>query len=841
MTARMFTCPLCHQTNSFRAIEGNHYACLTKDCLLSERLMIHAEFNGSGTVKKIYSWVMEPGDVLHGTYEIMGLLGKGGYGATYQAKDRNEPELIYAIKEIPREYCDNEEDAFLMKLEHPAIPKFHTHFNIEKMHYSIMEFIEGENLEQLAQSPPKSGHECIILKIIDQVCDVLGYVHSEGVIHRDLKPENIIIRRNGSAALIDFGIAKRITSYHCTRHLARAASQFYAPPEQYQTGKGITDVRSDIYSLGAILYFLLTGREPIDARNRKPDEIITPLPRELNPNISSQLEGVIIKAMAMSPEERFENIAHLKNALAETLPGTSKVCPKCGRLYRGSRMTCETCGGPTHPLGAAEHAPFVFRSGERASNLREFIQACYKNWRDAVWHLYQGDFESWLLSIQEGALAHRAVNISKYIENQDEGLNQFLMSSPFGVPPKLEVNHNTIDFFSLRSGTQKSIALRITNSGQGFLTGEIKLTNPYCSLSNRFFSCFAGDSQQVTLTIDANKLPAYREIRTNLVLESNVGSKVIPITVTSEAPVVQWKVMPAALHFQMDNPKTEVKGFSIEVTSSHGKLSGTVTPSVEWLKVTPTKFSARNQLVSVELLPFGLEPGYYKGEIAIETDTGRKDIDVFLDLRTKKQHPQPLPAEPEESDLPPQLALTGYDETEEVRPAFPIGLLFKGQLLWAAIGVLLLLGIRLHGPYISDWRPDTELVIFFLLIGGMIGLSKKMIEMLNNKLAGLIVGLLVGLLCSACWKFGAKQIYLVIHSTVVNPLIALFHSKEIMPLSITVFGLLGAYLGTFAGLARNTIKYKPPVVDFLIYFIILTLTIALFIFLAIYLMPQYWL
>ena len=828
MTARMFTCPMCQKTRSFKAIQHNHFACLTSNCLLAERLIIHAEFSGNGDIAKNYGWVLEPGDVLHGKYEIIKLLGKGGYGATYQAKDRDFSTQVFAIKEIPRQYCDNEEDGFLMRLNHPAIPKFYEHFNIDDMHYSIMEFIEGENLENFTRNLPKVGLEKLVLKIIDQVCDVLSYVHSEGVIHRDLKPENILVRRNGTIALIDFGIAKRVTSTQGTRHLAQAASLFFAPPEQYQAGKGITDVRSDIYSLGAILYFLLTGREPIDSNNRRQNEDISPLPRTLNSYISKKVESVIIKAMAMAPKDRYETIAEFKNALLDVDMTTAKICPKCGRFYRGKKLTCQKCGGPTHPLGSAEHAPFVFRSGERASNLREFINACYQNWQDAAWHLYKGDFESWLLSIQEGALADRAANIRKFIDNQDKGLNQFLMSSPYGVAPKLELNHNKIDFLPLKHGTQKSISIKITNVGQGYLTGEIRLENPCCSLSNRFFSCFAGETQQITLTVDADKLPSFQNVKTNLIFESNVGNKKLPLTIASELSVIQWKVTPETLHFQQESNQSDVKGFSIELTSGHGKLSGTITPGADWIRVNPSQFTARNQLVSVEMLPDGLKSGYYKGEIVIKTQAGRKTLDVFYHLKTAQSRP-----------IQPRLPEFISREQDDTRPVFQLGKLTKEQVSLALLFTLLFLVIRWHGPKIENPAPNTVLVLGFVIAGGLVGLTKKMIKIFNNWLAGLVVGFVAGLVSSAFWNELAMNVYNGIQNNIVEPLVTLFDTHVLAATSFTIFGLLGCYIGGLIGLFHGTHKWKLSLVNFLSYFVIMTSFVMICIFISIFLIPIY--
>ncbi|MCI0514833.1 bifunctional serine/threonine protein kinase/MFS transporter [candidate division KSB1 bacterium] len=789
MTAKMFTCPSCLQVRLISEIEANNYACLNQNCILSERLAVHAELNPKGQVTRLYGWVLEPGELLGGKYEIVRLIGKGGYGVTYEAKHRELMKQTYAIKETPRLYWDDEEDEFLMHLNHPGIPKLYERFNLGDLHYIIMEYIQGESLQEIVKNRPKRGLEQLILKIVEQACEILSYVHSEGVVHRDLKPENILVRRNGSIAIVDFGIAKRLVPGTRTRHLARAASHFYSPPEQYETGKGVTDPRSDIYSLGAILYFLLTGREPIDAINRKADEVISPLPRELNPDLSSQVEAVIIKAMAMRAVDRYENMIQFKKVLIGAGAVSARVCSKCGQLYRGSRDVCQKCGGPTNPLGQAQTDPFVFRSGSKAANLHEFIDACYQHWQDAIWHLYQGDFEPWLNSIQEGALAERSSNIRRFIENRNLGLNQFLMSSPYARPPKLILSHDKLDFIAVKAGTQKRTVLTIQNSGHGYLQGELQFSSPYLTIDNYIFSCFAGERKHITFTVTTENVPAHRTIKTSVTLETNVGPKTLPVTISAETQAIQWKLAPTALFFELEENETDVKGFTIEVVTSHGKLTGTVESGASWMQLNPTTFNGRSQIIRVEVDSHGLAPAEYQAPIEVKTNIGRKTLDVKLVIE-------------------PTI-------TQQFKKVTPWKKIILTQLFPTIFLLILMLIICELHPAKPDFGAGAIQVFLFMFFGILLGSTRWLRRRLKNWIIGMLVGCLAGLILSGFWNPLAFWVDQGIKNLLLNwapnwSQVALSPLKEIV-----IYGFSGSLIGGLLGWLTVTFKFKLSLANFL--------------------------
>jgi serine/threonine-protein kinase len=185
-----------------------------------------------------------------------------------------------------------------------------------------MDFVPGQDLKEILTNALRQGHplsERQVLLWSDQLCNALDYMHTQDppVLHRDIKPSNIKITPAGTVKLVDFGLVKVMVpddERTITVVQGRGTVQ-YTPLEQYGGDTGHTDTRSDIYSLGATLYHLLTGQPPLDAKERflKPGSM--PTPRNLNPAISPQTERAILWSLAMHPDERPANVAELKAEL----------------------------------------------------------------------------------------------------------------------------------------------------------------------------------------------------------------------------------------------------------------------------------------------------------------------------------------------------------------------------------------------------------------------------------------------------------------------------------------------------------------------------------------------
>ena len=257
------------------------------------------------------------GTLLQNRYRIITLLGQGGMGAVYQAQDLRLGQVV-ALKENlggdPRQF--QQEAVLLANLHHPNLPRVIDHFvEPNGVQYLVMDYVEGEDLETCV-ARQGALPEAQVLAWFEQILDAIAYMHSRGVIHRDIKPANIKITPTGQAVLVDFGIAKVYQPGRPTVTGAKAATPGFASPEQYRGG---TDARSDIYSLGATLYALVTGQVPPDALALAGRSAMLMPPRMLNSALSVQTEQAIVQAMAILPDQRFQNASAMRRALKVVL------------------------------------------------------------------------------------------------------------------------------------------------------------------------------------------------------------------------------------------------------------------------------------------------------------------------------------------------------------------------------------------------------------------------------------------------------------------------------------------------------------------------------------------
>jgi outer membrane protein assembly factor BamB/tRNA A-37 threonylcarbamoyl transferase component Bud32 len=269
---------------------------------------------------------LPPQTVLQERYEILHLQAIGGMGAVYQARDLRFSAVrkIVAVKEINNTAPDprlqqlsiqnfEREANILASLSHPAIPKIFDFFSDGDRSYLIIEFVEGQSLEDLieARGQPFDQEEVVDWGL--QICDVLAHLHHQKppVIFRDIKPGNLMLKPSGTIAVIDFGIAK---SFEHGQRGTMIGTEGYSPPEQY---RGVAEPRGDLYALGATLHHLLSGRDP----RLEPPFTFHERPIHLfNSNVSPDLEKAINTALAYDIEERFESAADMARALNDALP-----------------------------------------------------------------------------------------------------------------------------------------------------------------------------------------------------------------------------------------------------------------------------------------------------------------------------------------------------------------------------------------------------------------------------------------------------------------------------------------------------------------------------------------
>jgi serine/threonine-protein kinase len=256
--------------------------------------------------------------LLEGRYRVTRVLGCGGMGAVYLAGDGRIPGRRVAVKEnlnaTPQARSQFQTEVSLMvRLSYPGLPEVSDQFTVPGgRQYMVMDYIEGETLEDVVNRYG-AWPEDQVITLAEQLLDILSYLHSHAVIHRDVKPANIKLGPGNKPVLVDFGIAKLHAPGQRTQTAARGVgSPGFAPVEQYGTG---TDARSDLYSLGAVMYYLLAGQPPPEAPDLAAGTRLTPL-RKLRGGVSPRVQRVIFKAMALNPELRYQSAVEMRSDLA---------------------------------------------------------------------------------------------------------------------------------------------------------------------------------------------------------------------------------------------------------------------------------------------------------------------------------------------------------------------------------------------------------------------------------------------------------------------------------------------------------------------------------------------
>lgn len=255
-------------------------------------------------------------------YVIQGVIGVGGMGAVYKARDMHFPNVVklVAVKEMINRESDpllrktiirnfEREANLLATLSHSAIPRIYDYFTYEKNSYLILEFVKGKDLEELLHESASFLPEHQVIGWGIELCDVLHYLHTlkpEPIVFRDIKPSNVMINEHNHIILVDFGIAKH---FQTGEKGTMIGTEGYSPPEQY---RGEATALADIYSLGATLHHLLTRRDP---RLEPPFSFSERPIRRINPQISEAFADVINQALQYKPEDRFPSAMAMKEAL----------------------------------------------------------------------------------------------------------------------------------------------------------------------------------------------------------------------------------------------------------------------------------------------------------------------------------------------------------------------------------------------------------------------------------------------------------------------------------------------------------------------------------------------
>ncbi|MDX6695096.1 MAG: serine/threonine protein kinase, bacterial [Blastocatellia bacterium] len=334
---------------------------------------------------------LETATMLNGRYEIVRRIGGGGMGAVYLAKDHHLGDAPRAVKEMVESHIDDaqhekaigdfkRESLLLTSLEHSSIPTIYDYFydDAAGRFYLVMKYISGGDFAaRLRNAPGGRIDEKTVADWGVQIADVLDYLHKrpKPIIYRDLKPANLMIDGNsGRVMLIDFGIARWVTPQE--KGVTAVGTMGYAPPELFS---GKVEPRSDIYSLGATMFHLLTGSDPQDNPLLIFDFTKNPRPRQINPAISNEMERILMRAVEYKPEGRFRSAGEMREALAahlerlragevsygatsaqnlggETIQTEMVFCGFCGGRIAADDVFCAHCGAKQPLVGVGSSA-----------------------------------------------------------------------------------------------------------------------------------------------------------------------------------------------------------------------------------------------------------------------------------------------------------------------------------------------------------------------------------------------------------------------------------------------------------------------------------------------------
>jgi eukaryotic-like serine/threonine-protein kinase len=342
---------------------------------------------------------LSEGTVLNGRYEIVRKIGGGGMGAVYLAKDLNLGGVERAVKEMVQSSIEEEaqnkaiddfkrESMILSTLDHPSIPTIYDYFydETEGRFYLVMKYISGGDLAgRLRAAASGRIDERTVTEWALQITDVLAYLHGlpTTIVYRDLKPSNIMLDRSGRIVLIDFGIARSINQQR-EKGVTAVGTMGYAPPELFS---GQVEPRSDIYSLGSTMFHLMTGADPQNNPLLIFDFQKNPRPRQINPQLSDQMERILMKSVEYNAERRFTTADEMRDVLANhlenlrtgnvtygvteapaavSLANQTVFCGFCGQRIVATDLFCAFCGAKQPIAQQGVHAEIYPRTGVTA-------------------------------------------------------------------------------------------------------------------------------------------------------------------------------------------------------------------------------------------------------------------------------------------------------------------------------------------------------------------------------------------------------------------------------------------------------------------------------------------
>ncbi len=584
---------------------------------------------------------LQPGQLLGGgAYRVVRPLGKGGMGAVWLVAQTRAFDRLAVLKEVVEYFdpTDSEEreraaERFeaeartLGDLKHPGIPDLYAFFSEGGHNYLVMEYIEGPDLRQgLTREDGDTGQLVPggpyaldqVLHYTIEICQVLEYLagRAEPVVHNDIKPGNIIIdQHSGHAVLVDFGTAKTRYLRAAGRPDGTRASVYgtvgYAAPELFQ---GISVPRSDVYSLAATAYHLLTDDDPRDH----------PMQYPLLDTLPPALADVLRSALAEKVEERLT-----ADQFRQQLEGY--------------------LAGLTGPLRA-----LTFPDGDAADERDELLALSVKHWAYAAGILHDGTVARWLRSALHDPVAAQAAEaaVQQWPNSPDAALDAFVRQlSPSALPPgKLEMRTTSLRLPDLGPDQRIAQQIEIANRGRGFLRGEVLSTQPWVKVDSAF-SCPPGKVCAVPIEIDTAGLSAGGHLAA--VTLTPVGgtpevvavqivvsaAKAAPVRITLAASSIE--VSPKVVDFgTVDRKALSTATGRVEVTNRGGTTAQVrVQGAPRWLLIKPETFrlvAGAKQVVKLTGRVDKVRNRKEKVRLTFAVDGGQ-DQEVEVRLEVKKR------------------------------------------------------------------------------------------------------------------------------------------------------------------------------------------------------------
>ncbi|HUF38063.1 MAG TPA: serine/threonine-protein kinase [Anaerolineales bacterium] len=452
----------------------------------------------SGTIRHLDSGV-----VLNGRYQVQDIVGLGGMGAVYRARDLHFPKLVKlaAVKEMVNQTRDpgiqrtiiqnfEREANILATLSHPAIPRILDYFSQGDRSYLVMEFINGKNLEEIVteQNGPISPELAVSWGI--ELCDVLQFLHSyqpEPIIFRDMKPQNVMLNQHNRLMLVDFGIAKH---FEVGQRGTQVGTEGYSPPEQY---RGEATPQADVYALGATLHHLLSNRDP---RLEAPFSFADRPLRSINPLVPADLEAVINTALQYNPEDRFKDVAVMKEALLMAAKRTGYVGQTSTMSGTGTSLFSD--GGQVRPVWVFEcedeirGSPTYFKGSLYAGSYDNNLYALNSATGEFVWKF----------PTDGGVVGKPAVLDTQVIVGSEDGrlyalstrsgsmIWSYLTNGPVRSSPRIAEGHV---FIGSDDGYLHAVNIAAHRRSWRYDSGAMIRSTPFVSEDSVFFGTEDGD------------------------------------------------------------------------------------------------------------------------------------------------------------------------------------------------------------------------------------------------------------------------------------------------------------------------------------------------------------